>query len=218
MPKQRVFFETEDGSKSLFIPEMSEQYHSKFGAVQEAMHVYIENGLKQCKKKKITILELGFGTGLNAALAWNFALENDISIRYISIEKYPLQPDEWVNLLDDNVNASKLAALHSASWNQWITLDQCFSINKLLLDFRNLIQVENSIDVVFYDAFGPDVQPHLWSKDIFQELFQKMESGGVLTTYTAKGQVRRHLKEVGFIPERIPGPPGKREILRAIKP
>jgi tRNA U34 5-methylaminomethyl-2-thiouridine-forming methyltransferase MnmC len=209
---------TEDGSSTLFVPELGEHYHSHFGAMQESKHIFIESALELVKMDEINVLEFGFGTGLNALLTCTYAVENNIRVNYHSIEKHPLT-DEEVALLnyDREANTDCLKEIHMIEWEKELTVNKNFCLTKIESDFRTICLKQNVYNVVFFDAFAPDVQPHLWSKEIFEKIFSAMKRGGVLTTYTVKGIVRRTMKEVGFKVEKIPGPTGKREITRAWK-
>jgi len=209
---------TEDGSSTLYVPELGEHYHSHFGAMQESNHIFIESALKQVNKDEINVLEFGFGTGLNALLSCNYSVEYNKSINYLGIEKYPLNQLEYSNLnFDNSLSNNCLNLLHQAEWGREEVVNKNFSLTKIESDFRTNCLKQNVYDVVFFDAFAPDVQPHLWTKEIFQKIFSAMKSGGILTTYTVKGSVRRTMKDIGFKVEKIPGPPGKREITRAWK-
>ena len=185
---------TADGSHTLFIPEMDEHYHSVNGAVQESRHVFIEAGLHHLERREITILEIGFGTGLNAFLTLLDAEACQRKIHYCSIELYP----------------------HQAEWNVAVQVTEFFELHKIQGD-SNTCALPDRIDLIYFDAFAPDKQPEMWNQEIFNRLYARMTGGGVLTTYCAKGVVRRMMKEAGYSVERIPGPPGKREMLRAIK-
>jgi len=209
---------TDDGSSTLYVPKLGEHYHSHFGAIQESKHIFIESALSQISDKSINILEFGFGTGLNALLSCNYAVENNKSINYLGVEKYPLNQTEYSILNFDNKQGNKcLQSLHKIEWESEELINQNFDLTKVKSDFRNICLKPDVYDVVFFDAFAPDVQPHLWSKEIFEKVFLAMKKGGIMTTYTVKGVVRRTMKEVGFRVEKIPGPPGKREITRAWK-
>jgi tRNA U34 5-methylaminomethyl-2-thiouridine-forming methyltransferase MnmC len=209
---------TEDGSSTLYVPELGEHYHSHFGAMQESRHIFIESALKQVEKDEINVLEFGFGTGLNALLSCNYSVEYNKVINYAGIEKYTLNRAEYLSLnFDDKLNNKCLQLLHQLEWGREELVNKSFCLIKIESDFRTICLKQNVYDVVFFDAFAPDVQPHLWSKEIFEKIFSAMKRGGVLTTYTVKGAVRRTMKEVGFKVEKISGPPGKREITRAWK-
>jgi tRNA U34 5-methylaminomethyl-2-thiouridine-forming methyltransferase MnmC len=218
MAKKREIVITEDGSSSLFIPELNEHYHSHFGALQESKHIFIESGLAQIKKKEINILEFGFGTGLNALQTYEYSKANSKAIRYYGIEKHPVSFDEieQLNYVDIN-NSDFFNQMHKAEWGRELLINKDFYINKQNIDFRSFKSIPNNFDLVYYDAFGPDVQPYLWTADIFKEIYDSLSQGAILMTYTVKGNVRRALKSVGFKVEKIPGPPGKREITRAFK-
>lgn len=211
---------TADGSHTLFIPEMDEHYHSVNGAVQESRHVFIEAGLHQLQKKEINVFEIGFGTGLNALLTLLDSDMNGLSVRYYSMERYPL-PVELVKSLNygELVCAEQkdlFLTLHAVPWDTPVQITDHFTLCKIQGD-SNLLDFPDSVDLVYFDAFAPDKQPEMWNQEVFGKLYTTMNKGGVLTTYCAKGVVRRMMKEAGFSVERIPGPPGKREMLRAIK-
>jgi len=213
---------TDDGSDTLFAQETGEHYHSTFGAVQESMHIFISAGLRQCHKTDINLFEVGFGTGLNAYLT---VLETAITkqtIRYIAIEKYPLPPGIWTNLNYPSFipggNPELFRKINEAEWNTEVKITEYFSILKLdadltLIDYSPL----PLFDLVYFDAFSPEKQPYLWETKIFLQLAQHCSPMAKIVTYCAKGVVRRSLIEAGYIAERIPGPPGKREMLRGTK-
>lgn len=214
---------TKDGSHTLYVPELDEHYHSTHGAVQESMHVYLKAGLLYNSKEEINLLEIGFGTGLNAFLTLIESEKSGKKVRYTSIEKYPLTTDEtgafnYAELVD-NSRESQFYLLHSSPWEQWTEITPRFWLKKLQMDIRGIerSQPEALFDVIYYDAFAPDKQPDLWTQEIFDRLFDLSREGAVLTTYCAKGAVRRMLQSAGYEVERLPGPPGKREILRAVK-
>ncbi len=211
---------TADGSHTLFLSGMNEHYHSVNGAIQESKHVFIDAGLKQSDKKAIRILEFGFGTGLNALLSCLEGEKRDISIHYTSLEKYPL-PLEII----EKLNYSRLLSpeseelflkIHRCDWNQSTPVTPLFSIEKIETDFSDY-DFGKAFDIVYYDAFAPDKQAGVWSLELFGKIYKNMNCGGIMTTYCAKGEIRRMMKEAGFIVERIPGPPGKRQMLRAFK-
>jgi len=219
LPRQLVI--TSDGSHTIFIPSLGEHYHSIHGAIQESEHVFIQTGLAFIKKKSpIRVLEIGFGTGLNALLTLKYATINNLSIEYTSIEKYPLQPAEY-NLLNYGIILGNeweqvFTELHQCPWEQKNEIIPQFKLTKLPIDLVT-IDFENAFDLIFFDAFGPDIQPELWSESVFQTMCRALCFGGILVTYSAKGQVRRNLQAAGFKVERLTGPPGKREMLRATK-
>lgn len=214
---------TNDGSHTLFVPELKEHYHSVNGAVQESRHVYIDAGLRACQKDVVRVFEVGFGTGLNALLTYLEALDSKKNVYYSSIELFPISL-QLVNSLNyptlfsfEQKNVFK--DLHLCGWNQEVNVSDFFHLKKIQ---GNLVEydfdTDGSFDVVFYDAFAPEKQPEMWRQSIFNKLFAALSPSGILVTYCAKGVVRRMLQKSGFEVERLPGPPGKREMLRATKP
>mgnify|MGYP000678164199 CR=1 FL=1 len=217
---------TEDGSHSLYHEELKETYHSFHGAFKESIHVFMLYGLdswlaQNAGKRPVRVFEVGFGTGLNAWLSLVWADQNQIPMLYHTIEPFPLDEEIYSQLnygeLDENIAHYRphLKMLHKASWDQGTVLTEYFNMKK---DKATLEDVQlYPMDVVFYDAFAPKKQPEMWEKNLFQKIFDQMRPGGVLTTYCATGQLRRDLKEVGFEVEKLPGPPGKKEMTRAWK-
>lgn len=212
---------TADGSYTLFVPELDEHYHSVKGALTESEHIFINMGLKHSSAPTPRILEIGFGTGLNAFLTSLEAEKDNRSIFYTTIEKYPLDM-ETIKLLDYPEliapEESKLFySIHNAGWNSPQTISGNFTIEKIEGDFTEY-RFRNGYDIIYFDAFAPEKQPEMWSQTLFNNLYEILNDDGILTTYCAKGAVRRMLQEAGFIVERLPGPPGgKREILRGTK-
>jgi tRNA U34 5-methylaminomethyl-2-thiouridine-forming methyltransferase MnmC len=213
---------TEDGSHTLFVPELDENYHSTHGAIQESQHVFIESGLLYSTKKEVTILEIGFGTGLNALLSLIAGEKAAKRIHYIGIEKYPLTPDEYANLnygelLTDEGN-ERLLQLHQCAWGAAQPITELFTLQKIAGDAR-LLEWQNLpfFDLIYFDAFAPNKQNDLWNQELFSAIFNHANPGAIFVTYCAKGIVRRDLQAVGFEVERIPGPPGKKEMLRGFK-
>ena len=207
---------TEDGSHTLFVPEIDECYHSLHGAVQESRHIFIEAALKQCPKDE---LEVGFGTGLNAFLALLEAEKSGRRIRFITLEKYPVGLETALQLnFAQELGADKAMfdKLHQAEWNKSVAITPYYTLEKIEADFTQF-QHSTNYDVVFFDAFSPEKQPEMWSEEQFRKIYNHCNDNAVLTTYCAKGIVRRAMQAVGFVVERLPGPPGKREILRATK-
>ena len=212
--------ETTDGSQTLSIDGGIEHYHSTNGAIAEALHVYIDAGLAPFAGREVNVFEVGFGTGLNAMLAYQFAVCNAIKVNYTSVERYPL-PLNIVEKLTypEQVELDRekyFNALHSAPWNSKVELDPCFTLQKVEVD---LVEYSPSaeIDVVFFDAFAPDLQPQLWSLQVFERIYKTMNAGGVLVTYSSKGFVKNNLRESGFNVKRLPGPKGKRHMILAQK-
>lgn len=207
---------TADGSATLYVPALDEHYHSVKGAHTESMHIFIELGLRRWQSshsgQPVRIFEAGFGTGLNALLTLEEAEQKSLDVLYVSAELYPLAWEE-VEPLHHTDNPS-LKALHDAPWGEPVAITPHFTLLKLQADLSQM--PFPNCDVVFYDAFAPEKQPHLWSEDLFAALQKSLSPGGILTTYCAKGEVRRRLQRAGFTVERLPGPPGgKREVLRA---
>lgn len=212
--------ETTDGSQTLSIDGGIEHYHSINGAIAEALHVYIDAGLAPFAGREVNVFEVGFGTGLNAMLAYQFAVCNATKVNYTSVERYPL-PLNIVEKLTypEQVELDRekyFNALHSAPWNSKVELDPCFTLQKVEVD---LVEYSPSaeIDVVFFDAFAPDLQPQLWSLQVFERIYKTMNAGGVLVTYSSKGFVKNNLRESGFNVKRLPGPKGKRHMILAQK-
>ncbi len=214
---------TSDGTNTFFLPELKEHFHSINGAVQESEHVFIRSGLRVHQKEKLAILEVGFGTGLNA---WLTLLEMAASGRkadYYALELYPLSESEYlkVNYTDGKPEAEQdlFREMHRCSWDQKVDLAPGFSLMKFACDYTSC-SFDNLplFDLIYFDAFAPDKQPEMWTVHGFEKLFHHGYNGAILVTYCAKGQVRRDLVQAGFKVERLPGPPGKREMLRAIKP
>jgi len=215
--KERFIVTTEDGSNTIYIPELNENYNSIHGSIQESSLIYLEYGLNYCSKEDINILEIGFGTGLNV---FNTLLNTDKKIMYHSIELYPLMPEEYSklnipNFFDDN-KSNLFIDIHECDWNKINLITDNFSLYKIHEDLLN-VNLSSKYDVVYFDAFAPDIQPSLWTKEVFSKIYKSMNMGGVLTTYCVKGDVKRTLKECGFKIEKLKGPKGKREILRAVK-
>lgn len=218
---KREIITTSDGSKTIQIVDWNEQYHSKHGAIQEAYHVFIKSGLSLFNNQSISILEIGFGTGLNALITLIEAEKFYLNITYTGVEAYPISPEElrqlnYISELKAEAFQNKFDLMHNASWEEDIALSDTFVLHKKQKDFKELDD-KNLFNLIYFDAFGARVQPELWTVAIFSIMFNGLKKGGVLVTYAAKGSVRRAMQEVGFSVERLPGPPGKREMLRATK-
>ncbi|MDA9820158.1 tRNA (5-methylaminomethyl-2-thiouridine)(34)-methyltransferase MnmD [Salibacteraceae bacterium] len=207
---------TDDGSPTLYRPDLDEHYHSTNGAVQESTHVFIEKGLKPIMNKtdSIRILELGFGTGLNALLTEEYGCSAGHTINYIALETVPLVPEIWKTL--DYQRPEILKQLHTAAWEEDVTIREGFQLKKHETSFQKF-DSEKNFNLIYWDAFGPNKQPELWTLGIFEKCYQLMSPASILVTYCAKGDVRRAMQAAGFDVERLPGPPGKREMLRATK-
>lgn len=213
---------TADGSPTLYREDIDEHYHSVKGALAESQHVYIEEGWRKASEifRSLRVFEVGFGSGLNAALTASAALDSKIPTEYYSAELFPLQK-ETTNLVASCVAEEfkeAFLSVNQAPWEIATAINPYFTLHKLE---ANLLKMTfpSDIDVVYFDAFAPEKQPEMWSDAIFKKIFDAMHPEGILTTYCAKGAIRRMLQSIGFLTERLPGPPGgKREILRATKP
>ncbi|MBS3770271.1 MAG: tRNA (5-methylaminomethyl-2-thiouridine)(34)-methyltransferase MnmD [Bacteroidales bacterium] len=219
-PKKRII-STEDGSHTLYVDSLNEYYHSRYGAIQESNHVFIANGLNGIKRKDVVVLEVGFGTGLNALLTYITGKKNQIKIQYEAIELFPLEKSlvqelNFARFLNMD-NPHLLIDMHMLPWNQIHTLSELFSLHKILQDFNHFTP-EQKYSVVYFDAFAPEKQPEMWSEENFAKLFYALETEGILVTYCAKGAIKRTLQRVGFRVELLKGPPGKHEMIRAVKP
>ncbi len=222
---KRELITTNDGSKTLLINELEETYHSKHGALQEAIHVFINNGLKLINSYEINILELGFGTGLNVLVTFDEYLKNDKNhlINYFGVEKYPIFLEEaselsYSELFSNDFIKDLALKIHELDWEIPNELASDFYLTKLKKDFFDLKNTELPlIDLVYFDCFGARVQPDLWEMELLEIVAAKIKSGGLLTTYSSKGSVRRNLIELGFEVEKKQGPPGKREMMIAWK-
>lgn len=222
---KRKIISTSDGSSTIYLPDWDEHYHSKHGAIQEAKHVFINKALEffiaENNPSEISILEIGFGTGLNAFLTLLYAEKHQINIKYTAVEAFPVKGDEleqlnYVSQLNADEKKSLFKELHSCEWNVSRSITPYFSIKKQQKEFSE-ISDESVFNIVYFDAFGPRVQPELWTTKIFKLMYNALISKGVLTTYCAQGAARRNMIESGFDIEKLEGPPGKREMLRALK-
>lgn len=223
---KRKVIVTADGSSTIQIEEWDEQYHSVHGAIQEANHVYISKGLlalelEQFKTESLSILEIGFGTGLNALLTLLKSETLKRSMTYVGVEAYPISTEELKSLNYGsqlvNDGSGYFERLHTSLWEVPNHITDYFTLIKQQKRFET-IKDQNRFHLVYFDAFGARVQPELWTESIFKIMFEAMIPGGILVTYAAKGSVRRAMQSVGFVVERLDGPPGKREMLKAIKP
>ncbi len=219
---KREIITTADGSKTIQIKEWGEQYHSKHGAIQEAYHVFIHSGLDLFKNRELNILEIGFGTGLNAMITLLEHEKLGLTIHYTGIEAYPVLPEElgqlnYLEALNALAYKDHFHRMHTSKWDEDIEIRPTFQLRKEQKDFKDITALQ-CFDLIYFDAFGARVQPELWTVALFQIMFKALKSKGCLVTYAAKGSVRRAMLSVGFLVERLPGPPGKREMLRARKP
>ncbi len=217
-------FTTQDGSHSVISPVYGVSYHSRYGAIQESRHVFLESGLYYLlpQKSGVTVLEMGFGTGLNALLTLLASANRGVSVHYTAYELNPLAPDEalslnYPTLLQGPEADSSFRALHQSDWEKTVDLLPGFQLEKRNRDFRTLAESDR-YDLVYYDAFAPEAQPELWTDETLEKVVKAMKPGGVFVTYCAKGALKRTLRSLGLTVESIKGPPGKREMTRAIKP
>lgn len=210
---------TQDGSHSLLNEAMNETYHSRHGAIQESEYVFIEKGLKfflRDKKELVSVLEIGFGTGLNALLTANLSQTDGINIVYTALETHPIPKEIWSTL---NYSTEKLLfeKLHATAWNEWVTITPQFNLFKREESLQAANLGVQQFDLIYFDAFAPNKQPEMWEHTMLQKISLAMKSGAVFVTYCAKGQLKRDLKSLGLVVESLSGPPGKREMVRAIK-
>lgn len=219
---ERKVIDTGDGSKTLFIPEMDEQYHSVNGAITESNHVYLCAGYKHHKSDVPIIFEVGFGTGLNALLTAVEAEKQKRKTTYITIEKFPLdleliQQLNYGKLISDKAEIL-FSLIHDAKWGEEILISDYFKILKIEGDLTQFkFNTIPKFDIIYFDAFGPEKQPSMWNRDVFTNIYEASADDAVFITYSAKGEIRRQLRDCGYFMERIPGPPGKRQMLRGTK-
>ena len=221
---------TADGSPTLYVPALNEHYHSTHGAAQESRHVFMAAGLVpllkagvgQFDEGPLHLLEVGLGTGLNALLTLKEAQVADALIFYDGYETYPLPPDAIAALRSQWQSQPALsiafAALHSAPWNEVFALDEHLILDKIQEAIQTAELPASHYNLIYFDAFAPEKQPELWTEAIFAKLYAAAAPGAVLVSYCAQGQFRRHLRATGWLTEKLPGPPGKREMTRARKP
>lgn len=218
---KREIIQTSDGSTTIHLPDWDECYHSKHGAIQEAKHVFIKNGLSLFEGKSISILEIGFGTGLNAFITYLEAQKYKQTIDYVGVEAYPISAEEvlqmnYVAELEAEAESPVFEKMHQCDWEEKIAISNDFGLTKRK-QFFNEISDEDKFDLIYFDAFGYRVQPELWSTEIFERMYKALKKDSVLVTYAARGVVKRSMQEVGFTVEKLEGPPGKREMFRATK-
>lgn len=219
----QCIYSTGDGSDTLYVPVLDEYYHSAKGALNESLHVFINTGFRSFSEfNNLNILEVGFGTGLNCVLTLLESKKHAARVLYDTLEPYPLDRDLVLKLnygsIINNKNIEQwLKMLHDAEQNKWLFLNGLFSFRKRKCKIQDVELQDNYYDLVYYDAFGPRAQPNMWNVENFRKIYISMNNGGVLVTYCAKGQVRRDMQKAGFMVERLPGAPGKREMLKAVK-
>ena len=212
---------TRDGSSSIFLPELNETYHSRFGAIQEAKHVFIKNGLSFFNDKSVSILEIGFGTGLNVFITFLETLETHQNINYVGIEAYPVAIEiienlNYVSALNATAYQSIFDEMHLSDWESVNRIATHFNLTKRKQKFEE-ISDSNTFNLIYFDAFGFDVQPELWSEAIFQKMYDALLPNGVLVTYACRTSIKKAMINAGFKVEKLQGAPGKREMLRAFK-
>ena len=216
---KREIIQTKDGSTSIHLIDWNETYHSKFGAIQEAYHVFIKSGFELFENKNISILEIGFGTGLNALITFLEASKTNQKINYVGVEAYPLAIEEalQMNYVSElQVNADVYEKMHQADWELETKLSDSFYLTKRQ-QFIEDISDENQYDLIYFDAFGFRVQPDLWSLSIFKKMYRALKINGIIVTYACRTTIKNDMIESGFTVEKLPGAPGKREMLRATK-
>lgn len=218
---KREIITTLDGSVTIHLPEMKESYHSKFGAIQEAYHVFIHNGLALTKGQPVSILEIGFGTGLNAFITYVESVKSGQQIHYTGVEAYPVAPDEaaqlnYVTQLNAESETNVFQTMHNSEWGKELAVNDRFTLLKRKQLFQDIEDVA-AFDLIYFDAFGYHAQPELWSVEIFTKMYAALKSNGILVTYACRTVIRKAMIEAGFSVEKLPGPPGKREMLRGYK-
>ncbi len=218
--KRKVII-TADGSSTISVPELNEHYHSVNGAIAEAKHVYIITGFKEVEKDEISILEIGFGTGLNSLLTLIESEEKSKSVFYQGVEAYPVSTSElsvlnYIEELKADNYSDSYKFMHDSDWESEIKITDKFTLLKQKKSFTEIEDIDK-FDLIYFDAFGPDVQPELWTEDVFRKMYKSLKPNGILVTYSSKGIVKRALRSVGFSIKRLDGPKGKRHILRATK-
>jgi tRNA U34 5-methylaminomethyl-2-thiouridine-forming methyltransferase MnmC len=216
--------ETEDGSRTLYLPGMDETYHSTHGAMTESRHVYITNGLdfwlaEHSESREVRVFEMGLGTGTNAMLVMDWSEQTGCGVEYYTVEKFPLSQTLMQGYWGDTGYAERSEALHAAPWEEWVEIPLKrgkFKVFKHHSDIQ-CAAIPKAIDVVFWDAFGPKKQDGVWGEGLFAPIFQALVKGGIFVTYSAAGDVKRALQSVGFGVKKLDGPPYKRHMLRAQK-
>lgn len=217
----REIITTDDGSVTIRLPELNETYHSKFGAIQEAYHVFINNGLALFEGRPISILEIGFGTGLNAFITYVEAHKAGQEVHYTGVEAYPVAAEEtaqlnYVEQLGAQQHKEVFTKMHGENWGEPILVDNNFTLIKRQQDFKDIIDVA-AYDLVYFDAFGYPTQPELWSAEIFGKMYNALKPNGILVTYACRTVIKKAMQQAGFTTKKLPGPPGKREMLLATK-
>ena len=218
---KREIITTLDGSVTIHLPEIKETYHSKFGAIREAYHVFIKSGLALVKDRPVSILEIGFGTGLNAFITYLESVKTGQEIQYTGVEAYPVAAEEvsqlnYITELNAQNEGMAFDAMHTSDWEKALVLNDKFTLTKRKQFFNEITDAE-AFDLIYFDAFGFHVQPELWNVDIFLRMYNALRPNGILVTYACRTSIKKAMTEAGFTIEKIAGPPGKREMLRAYK-
>jgi len=221
---QRKLILTSDGSHTVSVPEMNVTYHSIYGAIQESRHVFIQAGFRSdrpTKSGQCSILEVGFGTGLNALLTAIEAEKSEESIYYVALEPFPLDEEQarslnYCELLGRKDLQADFTRMHQCEWNRGLAVTEDLLMHKSKHTLQSF-QHKTKFHLIYFDAFAPNIQPELWTKEIFEKMYAFLEPGGVLVTYCSKGDVRRAMQAAGFLVEKLPGPKGKREMIRAAR-
>lgn len=218
---KREIITTLDGSVTIHLPEIKETYHSKFGAIREAYHVFIKSGLALVKDRPVSILEIGFGTGLNAFITYLESVKTGQEIQYTGVEAYPVAAEEvsqlnYITELNAQNEGTAFDAMHTSDWEKALVLNDKFTLTKRKQFFNEITDAE-AFDLIYFDAFGFHVQPELWNVDIFLRMYNALRPNGILVTYACRTSIKKAMTEAGFTIEKIAGPPGKREMLRAYK-
>lgn len=218
---KREIILTQDGSTSIFLPELNETYHSKFGAIQEARHVFIKNGLSLLNDKSVSILEIGFGTGLNAFITFLEAQKSFQTIDYVGVEAFPVETEiidqlNYVSELEADAFESVFKEMHLSNWEIENEITTHFKLTKRKQKIEE-ISDSNQYNLIYFDAFGFTVQPELWNNEIFEKMYKALKSNGILVTYACRTSIKKAMLKAGFQVEKLPGAPGKREMLRAVK-
>lgn len=207
-----------DGSHTIFLPHLNETYHSSHGAIAESEHIYIKHGLLTIEQPSVRILEIGFGTGLNALLTYNYSEHHNISIIYDTLEPFPLASEVYtqLNYCEKLGNEIAFKTMHQAAESQCLEIGKQFAFTKYIVAVQEFIPLQQ-YDLIYFDAFAPSKQSEMWEVAIFQKMYACLRHGGVLVTYCASGQFKRNLAQAGFTIETLPGPPGKKQMTRAVK-
>jgi tRNA U34 5-methylaminomethyl-2-thiouridine-forming methyltransferase MnmC len=218
-----MIIETQDGSHSIFSEKFGVSYHSKYGAIQETEHVFINAGLrtKAAEQSEIYILDIGFGTGLNAFMTFLESKKLGLKIHYTGVEAYPITLEaakqlNYAEQLQLPENQANFIKMHEANWNETVSIGNNFQLTKVKKKFEDL-DFNNQFDVIYFDAFAPTSQPELWEIPLLEIMYNSLKTKGIFVTYCAKGQFKRNLKSVGFQVEALAGPPGKREMTKGVK-